>query len=233
MIKLKKILLICVLPIVLFIIGCAQPKGIKDFNYGLNEVNKLNHDYNTNMETSPESMSQIDLMLNELAKLKNLELESGKGAFNYIIDYRKLNLEADRLYAESQEKYGDAGTTKKGFGCKIRPLIIESASLRNSSALKGFEAVNLLREFIDKYPKEAASANLSQKNALFLNASFYIVWKDANSDSSIINYFCPENVTLDLYKQQFRREKNLSEDLINGLDYKAAVKVWKNSEGIS
>ena len=176
-------------------------------------------------------MQQISLMLNDLKELKKLQLETGQESFNYIVDYRKLNLEAEKLYIESQ-KYGGAGTTRDGFGCKSRPLIIESVSLRNKSALKGFEAAGLLNEFVDKYPEEAKSAKFSFKNVLFLNASFYEISKEARRDSSVINNFCPKNVTLELYQEEFRKKTNMSEDSINKLTYEEAAKIWKKIRGI-
>ncbi|MBI3034685.1 hypothetical protein HYY71_00020 [Candidatus Woesearchaeota archaeon] len=217
----------------LFIIGCAQAK---DFGYGLKQLDNLNLKYDTTIETYPKDMQQIDAMLNEFAELKKLQLEAGQQPFTSLIDYRVLNLEAEKLYMQGQ-KYGAAGTTKYGFGCKLRPLITESVSLRNSSALKGFEAVGLLREFITKYPEEAKATKLSGKNALFLNATFYEISKDAARDSGKINRFCPANVTLEIYKQgflkkSFRERNNLSEEFVNKLSYEEAVKIWKKDSGI-
>lgn len=221
---LKKILLAMIL---LLIAGCAQ---LKDFKYGIKQVNGVNSRYGTNMETYPNSIPKIDSMINDFQELKKTQLESGQEPFAYVIDYRILNLEAEKLFIEGQ-KYGSAGTTKGGFGCKTRPLILESAHLRNSSALKGFEAVELLREFIGRYPKEAALANLSLKNALFSNAAFYQISRDAGGDSSTINRFCPQNETFKLYKEEFRKKTNLSEESINSLSYEEAVKIWKGLRG--
>lgn len=221
----KKILLIIVLAL---LFGCAQAK---DFNYGIGEINKINSEYNVTMETYPKHLKQIDSMANELKKLKSLNLETGQEPLNYLIDYRLLNLEAEKLYIFGQ-KYGGTGTTKGGFGCKSRPLILESVSYGNKSALKGFEAVDLLMEFDDKYPKEANSVGLSYKNALFLNATFYEMSKNARADSNTINRFCPANVTLELYRQEFRKKTNLSEEFISSLTYDAAVPIWKEVRGI-
>jgi len=215
--------------ILIAIAGCAQAK---DFAYGVKQLNYINARYNITMESYPQHLKQIDLMSSDLKELKKEKLETGQEQLNYLIDYRLLNLEAEKLFIFGK-KYGDSGTTKYGFGCKSRPLVIESAALRNSSALKGFEAVNLLREFIDKYPKESNSAGLSYKNALFLNATFYQVSEDARSDSNIITNFCPKNESLESYQRQFRRETNMSDDFINNLTYENAVPIWKNLEGIS
>lgn len=209
--------------------GCVQ---VKDFKYGAKQINKINLKYNTTMETYPKNINEINLMYDDLKELKRLQLDNGEEPFNYVLDYRLLNLEAEKLFIEGQ-KYGEAGTTEGGFGCKSRPLIIESASLRNSSALKGFEAVNLLREFVDKYPNEANSVGLSAKNALFLNATFYQIEKVVRRDSNTINHFCPQNVTLELYKEEFRKKASISDDLLENLSYEQAVPIWKKIRGIS
>lgn len=211
-----------------FVLGCAQSK---DFRYGVNQINSLNSKYNTNLETYPKDVQQIDSMVVEYEELKKVQLGKGKEQFNYLIDYRILNLEAEKFYMLGQ-RFGMSGTTKDGFGCKQRPLIIESAELRNRSALRGFAAVDLLKEFVLKYPEEASFVNLSDKNALFLNATFYQISRDARRDSSIINSFCPKNITLEIYQQEFRKSANLSEDYINGLTYEEAADLWKKSRGI-
>lgn len=220
----KKIILVIAL---LLIAGCMQEK---DFGYGVKQINKLNSKYNTTMETYPKTIAQIDSMLHDLGELKKIQLKRGNEPFNYVIDYRLLNLEAEKLYISGQ-KYGGAGTTKDGFGCKSRPLIIESALLRNSSALKGFEAVDLLNEFASTYPEEAKLAGLSFKNALFLNATFYQVSNDARRDSSIINRFCQANETLVLYKKEIKSKTNLSKEFVDNLSYEEAVPIWKKIRG--
>ena len=214
--------------IVLFVVSCTQTK---DFEYGIKEINSTDIKYNTTLETYPKNIYQINLMISDLIELKKLKLDSGQEPFNNIIDYRILNLEAERLYIEGQ-KYGDLGTTKNGFCCKLRPFIIESVSFRNRSSLKGFEAVNLLREFMNSYSQYASLLSLSEKNVLFLNATFYDISREAKRDSDIINNFCPENATLEIYKQEFKRTTNFSKDYINSLDYENAVNVWKSIRGI-
>ncbi|MBI2654241.1 hypothetical protein HYX02_05530 [Candidatus Woesearchaeota archaeon] len=223
---LKKTLLIL---LALLIFGCVQAKN---FDYGIEQVNVLNSKYNTSMETYPKTIEQVNSMLNDYNELKNLQLESGKEPFNYVVDYRILNLEAEKLFMED-DKYGSTGSTREGFGCKSRPLIIGSVQLRNKSALKGFETVELVRDFVEKYPEEAKTAGLSEKNALFLNATFYEISREARRDSNIINQFCPANVTLELYQEEFRKKTNLSKDFIDNLTYEDAVPIWKEIRGIS
>lgn len=215
------------LVLVALLAGCAQ----QGFEYGLAKLNEVNSRYNTTMETSPKSAAQIGLMMDDLGNLKNLQLQNGQKSFDYVVRYRILNLEAEKLFIESQ-KYGFNDLAKTGFGCKPRPLIIESVALRNQSAQKGFEAVSLLREFIDGHPEDAKTAGLSNKNALFLNASFYEISRIARGDSSIINRFCPQNVTLELYREEFKKRTNITEDIINNMAYEEAVEIWKISRGI-
>lgn len=222
----KKIFLIIML---LFISSCS---ATRDFSYGLKQIEDANSKYNTTMETYPNDIKSIDLMTNDLNGLKNIKLGKDQEQFNFIINYRLLNLESERSYIIDASKYGNLGTTKNGFGCSLRPIVIESVALRNISALKGFEAVNILKDFIGKYPEEAKSANLSLKNVLFSNATFYAIYSDMQQDNNVINYFCPENVTLGIYRQQLAKYTNLSEGYINNLTYDEALKIWRELEGI-
>src|SRR3989344_785955 len=219
-IEMKKIILLISL---LIIAGCAQQK---DFSYGLGEIGKINSKYNTTISSYPASQEQINSMLSDFSAIASLELETGKESFEYVIKFRTLNLEAEKFIISSN-KYGDAGTTKHGFGCKQRPLIIESAMLRNSSALKGFEATSLLNQFIAEYPADANTAGLSSKDVLFLNATFYQIYNDAEKDSNVINNFCPKSRVLELYQEEFRKSTDYSEDYITNLDYETAAIIWK------
>ena len=221
----KRIILIIAL---LMLAGCAAKN---DFKHGVEQIKSINSKYNTTMESYPKTSGGIASMLNDFEEVSSMKLASGQEPFDDIVEYRMLNLEAEKLFIDSQ-KYGLVGTTKYGFGCKARPLIIESVALRNSSALKGFESVSVLSKLVNKFPKESGLAGLSQKNSLFLNATFYQVYKDASDDSNIINNFCPVNETLEIYKQSFKKETELSEDYINNIGYGEAVKLWKKLEGV-
>ena len=225
---LKRILILLIVALML-VIGCALRK---DFSYGVKQIDLINSKYNTTMDIYPQHLKQIDSMSSDLKELKKIKLETGQEPLSYLIDFRLMNLEVERLYILGQ-KYGNSGTTKYGFGCKSRPLVIESAALRNSSAIKGFQAVDLLRKFVDKYPEEAKLVHLSNKNALFLNATFYQISGEAIADSNIINNFCPKNESLENYKRQFKKETNLSDDFINNLTYEQAVPIWKQLESIN
>ena len=214
----------------IFIASCSNAK---DFGYGLKQINTVNSRYNTTIETYPQETKDVELMIHDFTELKKVSLDKDQKQFEIIIDFRLLNLEAEEFYRIDALKYGDLGTTKTGFGCTLRPLITESVALRNASALKGFESVALLKVFIDDYPKESKLSNLSYKNVLFINATFYSRYHDARQDSDIINNFCPENVTLEIYRQQFLKYTSHSKEYINSLSYEQAVKIWKELRGIS
>jgi len=221
---LKKILLVVLLCL---LAGCAKSK---DFSYGLGQMDAVNSKYNITYSSYPADVNQIDVIINSYKGLKSLKLDTGREAFDEFVDYQLLTFESDKQFVNGL-KYGDAGTTKYGFGCKIRPLIIETVKFKNESATKGFEAITKLKDFVDKYPQNSKLTNLSQKDVMFLNASFYELSKDANRDSETINYFCPENITLEIYKSGFKKTENLSDEYINGLNYEQAVKLWKKIEG--
>ena len=221
----KKVILLILL---LLIAGCAQSK---DFSYGLKQIDLVSSRYDIASDSYPGDVTQINSAIGAYGELKNLKLDKDQESFAVFLDYKLLSLESDMQFVNSL-KYGDAGTTKNGFGCKMRPLIIETVKFKNDSALKGFAAAGRLKEFIDLYPEKSKLVNLSRKNVVFLNASFYEMSKDADSDSSTINGFCPENITLEIYRQQFTKDKILSDEYINGLNYKEAVKLWKQIEGI-
>ena len=226
----KKLIYIIYIICLLLAAGCATKNQTTDFSYGNGKLNEINNRYGTDMQSYPANLSKIDLMTGEIAKIQNIKLDNGDKPFGLLVSFRIFSLEAHKLYLLSQ-KYGDWGTTVNGFGCKRRPLIIESASLRRKSSSKGFNAAEELERFVKDYPKEASLANMSAKNVLFFNATFYEISNGAEADINNINYFCPENVTLDLYREDFRKNTNFSEDYINSLNYDKAVVIWEREIG--
>ena len=210
--------------------GCSLSK---DFDYGLVQIKGVDSKYGTNISNYPEDIVKIDSLANDLKMMKEIRLDRDMDQFSQIIDYRLLVLEAGRYFINHSLNYGNSGTTEDGFGCKQRPLVVESSALRNNSAQKGFEAVSLLRNFVEKFPEEAAQAGVSYKESLFMNATFYEMARKARSDSIIINRFCPQNVTLELYREEFRKSGSFGEEYINNLTYDEAVIIWKESRGIN
>ena len=205
----KKLLLSAVCLLSIFILASCSEKH--NFEYGLKRINKLNSKYNSTMDTYPFTIDVLKKLAAELGDLRYLKLEAGQEAFDNILDYRLHNTAANMLYIESQ-KYGLVGTTKEGFGCKSRPIIIESSGLRNESAKEGFKAVDNLNILLDKFPEESAKANLTRKGSLFLNVTYVVLFNDANKDRRIIDHFCPENVTLELLKQELLKNKESGEN---------------------
>ena len=223
----KKILLIILSMLLLLAAGCTQKK---DFSYGVSQMEAINSKYNITFDSYPADVSQLDAISSSYNELKNIKLAKDQAAFNELIDYHLLSIEAEKDFVRSL-KYGDVGTTKNGFVCKSRPIIIETVGFKNASAIKGFDAVSKLKNFIDNYPENANSLNLSQKNVVFMNATYYELSKDANSDSDTVNGFCPENLTLEVYKAWFRKNTNLSDEYISNLNYNQAVSIWKKEVG--
>ena len=223
MMRAKKIFWIIAL---IALAGCTS----MDFNYAAERINALNAKYNTTMETFPTSIDKINQMIADYEGLKSIRLSAGKEQLDYSIDFRLLNLEAAKLFIEGN-KYGNAGYTKNGFGCKLRPLIVESFKLRNESAQKGYGSAGLLMKFTEKYPDDSKKLGLSMKTALFMNATFLKVYEEAVRDSQTINGFCPESKTLELYKQEFSKGTVMSKSEIDNLKYDEAAKIWKEKKG--
>lgn len=221
----KKDLLSAVFAIsLIFLISCSQSK---DFSYGLAQLNEANAKFGSNMSIYPNDIAMIDSLLKELEKIKNIGLDKGQEQFSQLITYRMLSLETQKYLINDSLNYGKSGSTKDGFGCKQRPLVIESVALRNHSAELGFESVSLLRNFAEKYPEEAKMAGVSYKDSVFLNATFFTIWEAARKDSNTINSFCPKKRVLELYQEEFRKKTNLSEEYISKLTYEEAVIIWK------
>ena len=63
-------------------------------------------------------------------------------------------------------------------------------SNRNISAYIGYEAVEVLQEFIDKYPDKSKSLNFTQRDVVFTNFYYSEVEREARRDNNIIRHFC-------------------------------------------
>ena len=207
--------------------GCA-PRT--DFSSGIAELEKINGKHNATMDTFPHSLGGMGAIISEVKQLKGMKLGSGQEQFDFAVDFRIKLLEAEKLFINGSS-FGDSGTTVDGFSCKQRPVILESAGLRNRSAIKGFEAVSILSEFTSKYPAESAQLGLDRKRAFFLNASFFKIDQDASKDSRAINQFCPESRVLELFREDIRKKTNLSADYINNMGYTEALEAWKKLRG--
>lgn len=169
--------------------GCAASQ--MNFGQGVKKINELDKKYGSSLKSPPNSTGRMDELV---AELDDFRAANGNlpEPIKYLVDFRIKFLEAEKLSAEGW-KWGKASTTEFGFGCnKGYARIIESAGLRNASASKGSEAVELLQKFIDSYPKEAASLDLSQRDVLSLKASYFKEGEKAARDSRIIRSLCKE-----------------------------------------
>ena len=109
-------------------------------------------------------------------------------------DFRIKSLEAEKLHLEGWQ-WGKASTTEYGFGCtKGSARILNSSKIRNASAQKGYESLDALKSLIEEFPEEAKSVDLSQKDALFLNAVYYQIEEKAASDARLIRSLCKEQI---------------------------------------
>jgi hypothetical protein len=105
------------------------------------------------------------------------------------LDYRIKSLEANIINLEGW-KHGKKASVRDGFGCKSLPIIVNSSILRNASAQKGYRAVEVLQEFVDKYPEEATLINITQRDVVFSNFYYYEVEREARMDRKIVEHFC-------------------------------------------
>jgi len=185
---LNKVLILIFAISVVIITSCTSPFE-KSFNDGVERLNELDSSYNVNLKSAPETTDKIDELIFQYVGFRALQTDVPQ-PLDYLIDFRLNFLESEKLNLEGWQ-WGRASTTEFGFGCKKGfARITESASLRNQSAQKGFEAVTTLTTFVDEYPEESKSLNLTQKDALFLNAYYFQVEKKALRDAAIVKSAC-------------------------------------------
>ena len=55
--------------------------------------------------------------------------------------------------------------------------------------------IEKMQEMMSLYPKESSEVNLTESRLNFLNITFNAISKNAKRDASIIDSFCPQNVT--------------------------------------
>jgi len=163
------------------------------FDKGVKKINEFDEKYGTSMKTVPNSTEEISGLYAQLIGFSAVNVNIPE-SLEYLLDFRIKSLEAERLHIEGWQ-WGRGSTTDWGFGCrKGSARILNSAEIRNSSAQAGFEAITSLLLFVDNFPEESKSLNLSRKDALFLNAAYYQVEKKAKRDSIIIKNLCADQV---------------------------------------
>lgn len=172
--------------------GCVPAQTIT-FEQGIKRINGMDAKFGADIKTSPNSTESIDELFAELmgfgAVNKDMPL-----SLKYLLDFKIKMLEAEKLHIEGWQ-WGKASTTEYGFGCrKGSERILNSSKIRNSSAQKGYEAINSLQLLIDGFPDEAESVNLTQRDLLFLNAAYRQVEDKAAKDARTIRSLCKEQI---------------------------------------
>jgi len=167
--------------------GCVSSQS--EFDKGAEKLSKLDEQYGASLKVPPETTDEIDDLIAQIIGFSALNENTPKSLEDFI-DFKIKFLEAEKLLAEGWQ-WGRGSTTTFGFGCKRGyARISESARLRNLSAITGFEAVELLQTFVDNFPEESKSLNLTTKDALFLNAMYFEVKRKALGDASLIQSAC-------------------------------------------
>ena len=178
--------------IFVIVYGCIPAQTIT-FEQGVERINEIDDKYGVDMKAVPNSTQEINGLLAELMGFGALNKDMPL-SLKYLLDFRIKSLEAERLHIEGWQ-WGRASTTEWGFGCKKGSArILNSSKIRNSSAYKGYEALEALQSFVDEFPDEAESLDLSQKDVLFLNAAYRQVEDKAAKDARTIRSICKEQI---------------------------------------
>ena len=177
---------ILALSILLLIVGCTT--GITSFKSGINKMDKINKKYSIDFKSMPNTIENAVLMRNDLKQITGMSVNVPE-SFTLFLDYRIKSLEGNIIHLEAW-KHGMKASTRDGFGCKSLPIIVNSSILRNASAQRGYEAIEVLQEFVDKYPEEALSINITQRDIVFSNFYYYEIEREAKRDRGIIEHFC-------------------------------------------
>lgn len=161
-----------------------------DFVNNLRELNEINEKYDSNIYKFPSSVEEDKSLLEELNNIKDNFDKKTSEPSELLLNFRIKLVESDVFFKEGW-KYGRGSTTKYGFGCiKGLPRLRDATFNRNMSSQIGYEAVSIMNELIENYPKQAEIANVTYKHLLFLNASFYQEEKDSKRDRRIIEKAC-------------------------------------------
>jgi hypothetical protein len=180
------------LPIILAILfyGCSPPQSTQmTFDEGFERLVEIDKSYGVSLKSPPETAAKIEELVSRMVGFQAVNVLPK--SLESLIKFRLKFLEAEKLHAEGWQ-WGRGSTTEFGFGCKSAERIKESAKLRNMSAQKGKEAVGLLQAFLDTYPIEAKSLNLTQKDVLTLKATYFQTGEKAQKDAAVIRSLCKD-----------------------------------------
>jgi len=189
--KLNKLLIFVAVFALITIYGCSNLDA--DFKQGVKKINKLDGKFDATMKNPPNSTEKLGGLLVQLTGFKAASEDIPK-SLDYLLDFRIKSLEAELLHIEGWQ-WGRGSTTDWGFGCrKGSARVLNSSKIRNSSAQKGYESIDALQLFIDEFPNEAKSVDLTQKDLIFLNAAYKQVEERASKDARIIRNLCKEQI---------------------------------------
>lgn len=174
--------------LVIVISSCTPTSKTITFDEGVERINEIDKKFGASMKTVPSSAENVWGLIVQLTGFGAVN-ENMPESVAYLLDYRIKGLESEKLYMGGWQ-WGKASTIDYGFGCKGAERILNSSKLREGSAKKGYEAVNSLQLFVNEFPEEAKSLNLSQKDVIFLNATYYQAETKARSDASIVTKLC-------------------------------------------
>ncbi len=186
------------------IYGCVS--GPITFKQGVEKISEFDKKADAGMKTPPNSIEGINELHAQLTGFGAANPNMPK-SLKQLLDFRIKTLEAEKIHNQGWQ-WGEGSTTDYGFGCKKGYAKIRaSARLRNISAQKGYDAVNALQLFVDEFPNEALSLNLTQKDVVFLNAAYYSIENKARRDDGIVKSLCKDSI----------EEFNLTDIDISGL----------------
>lgn len=168
--------------LVVLLVGCA----ISPFQQDLQTLAEIDAAFDSSVKQPPATVAEIEQLVEKLEAF-----QTSNEATTSLIEFRLAFLEAERLHAEGW-KFGARSTTVKGFGCSMLDEVTESSELRIASAEKGNEAIVLLESFIENFPEEAETVEVTQKDALELKATFLQIEEQAVRDAKVIKSACKE-----------------------------------------
>jgi len=179
-----------ILPLAVFLMiivyGCATTTVT--FDSGVKKINEFDKQFGATMKAPPNSTEGVNGLLAQLVGFRAANADMDKSLVN-LLDFRIKSLEAERLHIEGWQ-WGKGSTTDYGFGCKGYIRIKESSRLRNASAQRGYEPVDMLEKFIEEFPDESKIAGLTQKDALALNAMYFQIEEKASKDARLVENLC-------------------------------------------
>jgi len=188
---LNKTIVFSIITLMMLLYGCSSEDIA--FKKGVNKLNEIDEKFGVSIKTVPDSVEGLNKLHAQLLGFYAANEDTSK-ALEYLLDFRIKSLEAEKLYTEGWQ-WGRGSTTDWGFGCrKGSARILNSSKIRNSSAYKGYEALEALQLLVDEFPNKAKSLNLTRIDVIFLNAAYQQVEDKARRDSKIIRSLCKKQI---------------------------------------